>query len=217
MEQLDFCRFCNIITNYSMGQIANNLSPIYDTVLYNTDNFLAVPALGALVPGYIMIMSKKHINSMAYLSEKEMAELINSVEYLKAILLKNFGILPILFEHGSAVGSSNKSACCVEHAHWHLAPLRLSSSAEVIQNTKAIKISDLQSIRTFKDKPYLLYVNNKGDIYISCDTILPSQYMRKWMAAEIGRPKEWDWRLYEFKDNITSTITVFKSQVNQII
>ena len=213
MKQTDSCRFCNIIMNYDLKGTKNDSLPIYDTILYSTTNFLVVPALGALVPGYIMIISRKHINSMAYLFEEEMIELNNLVEYLKVFLLKKFGISPILFEHGSALGCSNKSACCIEHAHWHLVPVSLSRENEIIQTTNALKISDLQSIRSFNGKPYLLYLNNEGEVYISCDTVLPSQYMRKWIATEIGCPSEWDWRKYEFRDNIDSTISAFKHQV----
>ena len=71
----------------------------------------------------------------------------------------------------------------------------------------------MQAVRTFNDIPYLLYLNNDGAIYISCNTVLPSQYMRKWIASEIGCSSEWDWRKYEFMNNINSTIIAFDHQI----
>ena len=204
---MNSCRFCNIV---NVRVKDNEPFPIYNTILYETSDFLVLPALGSLVPGYMMIISRKHIYSMAYLTEEEMRELRDLVQYLKGILLKKYGILPILFEHGSALGLCDESACSVEHAHWHLVPIQLSKESKIIENTGTIQIPDLQTVRLYKGKSYMLYVNEKEQHYISNDTMLSSQYMRKWIARESGHSSKWDWKKYEFIDNIAETISLFK-------
>lgn len=207
MDRINPCRFCDVV---NIGFRDNEPFPIYNTILYETSNFLVLPALGCLVPGYIMIISRKHVYSMAYLTEKEMCELGDLVQYLRGILLKKYGVVPILFEHGSALGFCDESACSVEHAHWHLVPIQLSEENKIIEDTGSIQIANLQQVRLYKGKPYMLYVNEKEQHYISNNTMLSSQYMRKWIAKEIGHFSEWDWRKYEFIDNITRTISLFR-------
>lgn len=204
---MNSCRFCNII---DMKKRDDSSFPVYNTILYETCNFLVLPTLGAFVPGYVMVISRKHIFSMAYLTEEEMQELGDLVKYLKNILLRKFGVSPILFEHGSALDFCEESACSVEHAHLHLVPINLSKEDKIIEDAGAIQIADLQTVRIYKGKPYMLYVNEKEQHYISNNTMLSSQYMRKWIAKEIEHSSEWDWRKYEFIDNITKTISIFR-------
>lgn len=204
----DLCPFCNIINKYYLEKVkALNIS-IYNTILYASDNFLVIPALGSLIPGYIMIISRNHINSMAYLSDIEMHELLNIINHIRKIIIDKFHITPILFEHGSAPGCFDKAANSIDHAHLHLIPISMTNEATIIKHSLASKIQNLQNLTSFKGKPYFLYVNNQQQHYLSHNVILPSQYMRKWIAKEVGRPNEWDWREFQFIENINITIDV---------
>ena len=57
------CIFCNIDNR-----------KIENTIIEETDNFYILPTLGSLVDGYLLIISKKHINSMSELSNQEKEE-----------------------------------------------------------------------------------------------------------------------------------------------
>ena len=57
------CPFCEMDT-----------SKLANTILNETKYFYITPSLGSLVEGYILIISKRHINSMAELNAKEMNE-----------------------------------------------------------------------------------------------------------------------------------------------
>ena len=201
----NLCRFCDIVMNYNNG----NIQHIYNNPLFESENFLVLPALGSLVPGYIMIITKHHIPSMAYLNLKELNELIELVNYLKKILYEEYNIEPILFEHGSAVGLIQESACSVEHAHWHLAPIKFANEEKIIAEMDAQKVANLRDLSSFRGKTYLLYVNNNQH-YVSNMTTLSSQYMRKWIAKEIGHSDKWNWRENELLDNIALTVSEFK-------
>ena len=52
-------------------------------MLYETENFLAVPGLGAFYDGYVMIVPKSHIMSFAELEEEKFEEKEQWVAYLK--------------------------------------------------------------------------------------------------------------------------------------
>jgi len=207
LENLGSCRFCKIILNHRLSEENEaNQIPIYDTLIFETKNFIVIPALGALVPGYLMIVTRNHLHSLAYCSEAEIIELIDIIQRLSVLITEKFGVSPILFEHGSAIGCVNKSACCVEHAHLHIVPVNLSNESTIVERTNAINITNMQALRVYCGEPYLLYVNESDQHYVSSDTILPSQFMRKWVAKEIGCPLEYDWRRFEFTDNIAKTV-----------
>lgn len=57
------CPFCNI-----------NKEKLENTILEETKHFYIMPSLDSLVDGYILIISKKHINSMASLTKEEHSE-----------------------------------------------------------------------------------------------------------------------------------------------
>ena len=55
--QIPECTFCNI-----------NKIKFGNTVLDETKYFYIIPSLGSIVEGYILIISKRHINSMLELT-----------------------------------------------------------------------------------------------------------------------------------------------------
>ena len=57
------CVFCNI-----------DNSKVENTIIDESDNFFVLPSIGSLVDGYLLIVSKRHINSMAELMENERIE-----------------------------------------------------------------------------------------------------------------------------------------------
>lgn len=203
---MEKCRFCDLISNHNSANKQNSI-PICDTIIYETHNFIVTPALGALVSGYIMIISRNHINSMAYLSENEMDELLKIIGYFKILITEKFKVSPILFEHGSAVNCFSKAANSVDHAHLHIVPVHIKKEIEIIQNAHAFKIPHFETVASFRGKPYFLYVNENNQHYLSHDIILPSQYMRKCIAKEIGNSLEWDWRQFEFTNNVIETVS----------
>ena len=202
---MDSCRFCTIINNSKLERPDG--FPIYDTILHETANFIVTPALGSIVPGYIMIISRHHICAMAFASQDAMDELSELVIHFRSVISKKFSAPTIVFEHGSAVGCFDKAANSVDHAHIHIAPVHITEETQIVENANASKIPNLHSIASFKGKPYFLYINENNHHFLSHETILPSQYMRKWIAKETGHPLEWDWRQFEFLDNINMTIT----------
>lgn len=57
------CPFCNM-----------DKSRFENTIIDESDSFIVLPSVGALVDGYLMIVSKKCINSMYELKENERIE-----------------------------------------------------------------------------------------------------------------------------------------------
>ena len=84
----------------------------------HTKNFFVVGAIGAFVPGYLMIISKKLISSYALLESKELEELYWLIQQVSNSIEKTFKKKVVLFEHGmcACVGG-------LDRAHLHLMPI----------------------------------------------------------------------------------------------
>ncbi|MCL2065536.1 MAG: nucleoside 2-deoxyribosyltransferase [Candidatus Cloacimonetes bacterium] len=199
------CRFCSISEQAKKNEIQ-------DTVLYEDEHFYVITTLGCMVKGYIMIVSKKHINSMCYLTAVEWENLELLINYFREQLKMIYGIYPVIFEHGASYVDTNKSACCVLHAHIHIVPFKLSTQEKMVTSLEMKKLENFKNLFSAgTDRPYVFFMDNDKNLFFhdASDTVLPSQLIRKWIAKDIGS-ECWDWRQYPFVENIIATIDDIK-------
>lgn len=207
------CRFCAMMEE-------KGTKAAEDTILYEDESFFIVPALGCLVKNYIMIVSKRHVLSMCCLDDREQADLTALLNRVRSMLKEKYGFYPLVFEHGAADGSENKGACCVLHAHLHIVPYRIGRQAEMIDSLKLEQRNGfVDFFSSGQGNPYLFFMDNAGMLYHRnlTDTALPGQVIRKWIAADIGRPAEWDWKYHPFRKNIEDTVDELKPLIRQNI
>ena len=103
------CIFCDI-----------DHSKIENTIIEETNNFYIVPTLGSLVDGYVLIVTKRHINSMSELNDIELNEYQNIITKYQNVFKKIYNKTPIVFEHGTPNQNSEIKANSVTHAHTHI-------------------------------------------------------------------------------------------------
>jgi diadenosine tetraphosphate (Ap4A) HIT family hydrolase len=202
----DSCRLCWAISK--MGQrFPSNIA------LYSTEEYVVIPALGSLVSGYVLLVSKEHHESVASL-EKEDALVLEQQLNKLLDLLKNISSNWVVFEHGSTQPTGLKS-CCVEHLHLHLFPLDFHLATDLSERLSSplipvSSISDLPKLIGIQPCNYLFIRDVDSKQYLLKPTIYPSQYVRQVLAANIGIPHLWDWREHPQQDVVISTINIFK-------
>jgi len=165
--------------------------------------------LGAFVEGYSLLVCKPHVLSTAALAHEVIAEL----EELLAVTIERLsevyqtGI--VVFEHGS-MSSVCHAGSCVTHQHLHLIPAhlpdlpkKLETQFEKIPTIKLL--SDLLVLQA-SQTPYIWYRTSIGASATYKAPILPRQYMRQVIAAELGGGYEWDWRREPYMDNIRNLV-----------
>src|SRR6266478_5711524 len=96
----------------------------WDTVLYDSGNFAIVPTKGALVPGWLLVVAKRHALCVGALSNPELDELKSCLASARNLVQKNFGA-PTIFEHGPSLAGTTLG-CGIDHVHVHVAPLAFS-------------------------------------------------------------------------------------------
>lgn len=207
------CKFCNIYN-------ASAVRAIPDTILYESKYFFVIPALGSLVKNYIMVISKRHIHSMCYLKDSEKKELLFILNQFRTMLKEQYGFYPIIFEHGASSIDTNRSACCVLHAHLHIVPYTIIRQSEMLETLNLAPLNDFSEFFTSGyDNPYIFFMDNQGGLYFkNCKKdVVPSQIIRKWIAADMGCSDAWDWRDKQFLDNISDTVADLKPLIKKSI
>lgn len=198
--------FCNLFESYGLK----------NRVLEETDLFIAIAGLGALVEGYVLILPKDHYTCLSQLSTFETARLVDFKKIIMDRMRLCYSDL-ICFEHG-AVSGHKRGGACLDHAHLHICPCPTDLSFNIQTDFAANQIEtlyDLGSLLNGTDnQPYVFYENQSGKMkmYFVPDQI-KSQYMRRLWASALGMSSRWDWAAYIGEDNILNTIGKMKPQL----
>ena len=190
------CVFCNI-----------DKSRPENTIIEESDNFIVLPAIGALVDGYLMIVSKKHINSMSLLKENEKIEYEFLIEKYRNKFKNIYNKFPIIFEHGSPINDSDMKASSVIHAHTHIVNHNFINEESIVKNLNFKILENLNYLS--KEQNYIMYINTENICYVSYNFEPVSQMMRKIIAKDLGYENKFDWKKEIFIENINSTIKKF--------
>lgn len=196
------CRLCNNVVNPA-------LRAREDTILLNNNDFVCVPVLGALLVGYVMIVSVRHIETLVIATDSEMDSLVE----ILGMLLKRSPYCDgyLIFEHGSTQCQSTTS--CIEHFHLHIVPVKNCSTREVIKrlnlNGDILELNSVLDLRNLtKSGGYIFVSDGQSSSCIFSDNV-PSQLVRRIIAQMIGLEEEWNWAIYDHQDNILKTLELF--------
>ncbi len=195
------CIFCNI-----------DKSKIENTIIDETTNFLVLLAVGSLVDGYLLIISKKHINSMAELTKKENEEYQFLINKYRTLFKKIYSKYPIIFEHGSPVIDSDIKANSVLHAHTHIVNYNFLDEKVIINQSNFKEINNLNYLT--KEKNYIMYISHNNTYYLTNNFEPISQIMRKLIAEDLGYEDKFDWKKEKFEENILTTIEKIKNEIS---
>lgn len=193
------CIFCDI-----------DQSKIENTIIEKTKYFYILPTLGSLVDGYVLIVTKRHINSMSELNDNELEEYKTIIAKYQKLFNKIYNKTPIVFEHGTPNQNSKMKANSVTHAHTHIVNINFKNEKEILEKYNFKEINNLKEIET--NKNYIKYIyNNK--IYITYNFPSVSQLMRILIAEELNYKDKFDWKKERFDENIISTIERIKGEL----
>jgi diadenosine tetraphosphate (Ap4A) HIT family hydrolase len=182
------CEFCDRIATSK------------ETSLVAAPDFLTWASVGALVEGHVLVLPRAHALSAARLKDNDLPELARYVGRVSEQLRRHYGPICV-FEHGpdeaeTAVG------CSIDHVHLHLVPW----STSLVDLAKArhpdllwrdFAHDDLlDGLRPVPNESYLLVQDADGRGAIGVGATIPSQALRRIIAAELGRAEEWDWKSY---------------------
>ena len=186
------CPFCNI-----------DKTKLVNRILDETEYFYITPSLGSLTDGYILITTKRHVNSMSELTIEEMEEYKILIKKYREVFKNIYQKYPIVFEHGTPNLNDNNVSSVI-HAHTHVVNHNYKNENILIEKLKFKRIDKLKNM--LSNKNYIFYISPKNEIYMTNEFEPISQFMRIEIAKDLNLVDKYDWRKNDFNDNIILTI-----------
>jgi len=199
----DGCCLCMRAARPQTGERLSE-NPPEEKLLLDRDGFVVSGARGAFVRGWLLIFPVRHVTSLWQLDDGELRALDGVVASVSSVLFEQFGRPLFLFEHGCPGDRTRHTGRCVDHAHLHCVPTAVDVvpilAAEYRSRAFASMI-DLHSVPV-PSEPYVLCSTVEGTMAVFDTGPIPSQWMRKLLAAQFGNPEIWDWRLHPMSDEV---------------
>jgi len=189
-------------------------------LLFETENFVVMPSVGSLVPGYLLVVPRRHALSFGHVSGQYDEELRRLTVSVESALARKYGKRIIFFEHGP-VSSRAGGGSCVDHAHLHAVPVPDHVNlVSVIRRDFAVHEADgFGATREWVQRgvPYLLVRHHDARVYICDAWAVVSQYLRRALALQLGRSEEWDWAAFSHAEHVAATIDAFADDHTQAV
>ncbi|MGK8558261.1 hypothetical protein [Nocardia gipuzkoensis] len=211
----DICTFCCEVSGGGQSNLFYDLGILAecsrDYILDETAHFVVFPCIGALVPDYVLIVSKRHVLSAGWFNAEEIADLRQLLDRWTG-RLGAAGNSVVLFEHGS-YDFRDKGGACYDHAHIHLiatdarpeAFVRLVAEDVVLHPCDDWIAAAVTSVQ--QDERSYLAMSTGGQSYIGNSRQARSQFFRRhlaeWLGAEAG---SWDWLVYPEVERVREMI-----------
>ncbi len=191
------CEFCDEF---------RNPSPRANRILWEDDNFVLLPSIGSLTPGYLLLMPKRHIRSFADLPHDEIVSALTLAEQAREIIAQAYGPV-IVAEHGPGAAGARSSACC-DHAHWHFIPCNPYAVASRYEDVGGapIGLQTITDLGAWGGTSYLFLSPLKHVYWLWEQTDgFGSQFVRRVCARTMGIEDLYDWALFPFQENMLLT------------
>jgi len=203
MDLVNNCRFCNIANGkFKYSEI--------DFPILENDKYMAFASIGALVPGWTLIVPRIHDVSMrTHYHDNSFKDFVRQTI---ACLKQSYPKL-ITFEHG-ANKKGSLTSCGTEHAHLHLVPYTESLLSDMFNSgliwTKC-KVAEIEEIANGEEYLFYSEINEDWSDTVGYLHILQkpiSQFFRKIIASQIGHPEKFDYKVYP---NLENSILTYKT------
>lgn len=166
-------------------------------VLARSAHFVAVPTIGQMLEGSVLVLPVKHHETCAALGDEARSEMLELVGEM-VVRCSRMGS-PVVFEHGAT--SASGGGCGIHHAHLHIVPLPHAIAPLELFPEAASEVADLATAwRTLSGSSHYLMIGD-GTRVLTRDLTtrpgeFPSQFFRRRLADVLGLETDWDWRRY---------------------
>jgi diadenosine tetraphosphate (Ap4A) HIT family hydrolase len=213
---MENCEFCLELKGIKPSRFSDIYPNLTSRIVAETDHFVAIPTIGPLFLGHLLILPRAHVDTAANLEPQQKNELISFLDSLTSAL-QELGN-PVCFEHGAL--ACTKGACGIYHAHIHLVPLPLQIKPEEIFPEFTGRFLNLaDTLNQFNHcEEYLLFGNETGFSHAAVEKLQfrpQSQLFRKRLADHFRLTESWNWRLCTMPEpHLLETIAYFRQTLD---
>lgn len=207
------CPFCVELENFAESLFCKMYGKETNGRIVDSEGcIVALPSIGQIFSGSLMLMPRHHVETIAELGSDEMEELII---LLSRLYPRISALGPVaIFEHGAKCETGH--GCGIYHAHLHVMPLPSEISGKEVLPDLPVSTDSLRSAyqKLNGASNYILFKDTNGLISYgiisdSESNNYQSQHLRKTLAGIFSPDKEWDWRRYGREDDIVSAINFY--------
>lgn len=186
---------------------------LWDTPIFESRNFVAVPTVGALVEGWLLVVPRSPVLSFARMPKLLFSELEFFLNDVAAATQSAYGPVSV-FEHGPSCAAS-AVGCGVDYAHLHLVPVDcdlLAGAKQIAPKIRWSSVGSIENIRRYAESGggywFVQQTFGAGECYVGqCPDEKPvSQLFRRVIASHIGCPNDFDWKQHSGEALIAATV-----------
>lgn len=189
----------------------NGAQAPWDRALDESPSFVAVPSLGSLVAGWVLIVPRRPMLNLSGLTSVEWDEL-DELQARVGRRLRGFGDQFYLFEHGNRM-TGGALGCGVDQAHLHIVPLPFDLLQSAVEfDDSNIEWSMLDGISSFReavvaDAEYISIMNPSDGTAVAGTVLEPqSQWVRRVIARGLGCNDGWNYKQHPNIPNLLGTV-----------
>ena len=192
------CQFCEELAAGASSYLGSRLRRF----IFEDDEFAVFAAIGSFVAGYLIMVPRIHVQSFAELGPGSLARASDLVTEMRGRLADHFGP-SVLFEHGSH--GAAPGGACIDHAHWHIVPAR--HQVDLLAGSSGVAdLHQFHDLAAYSQVPYLMAQQEGMATRVLPNPSVPSQFMRRRLAAHLGVPDHWDWAAYIGRTELHETL-----------
>jgi ATP adenylyltransferase len=197
------CSFCSRMA----GEHSANTAEPWQTVIFESPNFVVWPSMGGFVEGWLLAVPKEHALNVSQMSVGGRAELGRLLDHVTADLRRVYGPI-VAFEHGP-VHAAQPVGCGIDHAHVHLVPYQASFHREVEatlgRQLTWEPLASLADVPSGRALPYVSVQDSDGRSFVCFDAAIPSQLGRRTLGR-LEQTQTWDWRSDPHVQTVSRTV-----------
>jgi SAM-dependent methyltransferase/diadenosine tetraphosphate (Ap4A) HIT family hydrolase len=211
------CELCNeVVLAGTHATSASEILPSdrpFSRLIRRTTIVDIIAGLGSVIPGYVLLVPRRHVASCGELHESEIRHIYDVAWEVAAAVRSNYDCEVAVIEHGSSGDPERFGRACITHSHIHIFPLPRGRTMADLVPTGSIRVSGYSGLLRLAAScnNYYYCANMPYDGYLLAEPHLPSQYARRRWAALLGRPEEWDWAVFPFIENCRKTALTLRS------
>ena len=179
--------------------------PWYDRPLIQEPGVgIAVSAVGAFVPGYVIVAPEMHTRSIRDLPVGPRDELLRLARSVRFHIEHIYGPATI-FEHGSCQWFDGSRSACIAHSHINVVPGSYGFDRLPLRSTAFESLEAMFSATEAHDGAgYLMYQEPGGPVHYAADPGI-SQYFRRHIAVALSEGDAWDYAAVPRWDHVRAT------------
>jgi diadenosine tetraphosphate (Ap4A) HIT family hydrolase len=183
-------------------------NPRCDVPVASIPEGVAIPSVGALVPGWLLVIPRQAALSYANMDQGTRNRLYQLARDL-AHEVSDLGC-PVILEHGAAVSNSSVG-CGVDQAHLHVVPVRFDLLGRVLADPwvawSETSVENPWDSVPFGREYYLIIAGNEA--FVGAPIVSQSQFFRRHIANGVDLSEQWDYKGWPHYGNVERTIRKF--------